>query len=253
MEEKKMDSQQLQVELDIFEGPLDLLLHLINQLEIDIYDIPIAKITHQYLKYLETMKINQINLAGEYFVMAASLMRIKSEMLVPRNENQAEMDEENSELDDPRQSLVDLLLEYQQIKEVVPKFEEKQSNRADFFGKDPSDLSVYQEKIKLENQGLRIEDLSKIFYEVLERHRLSTPQPATIDSEEVTVPEKMEDILIHLSKSSTQSLHFSDLLINRNRKEIVVNFLAILELMKNHQISVKESLNPTDFSIVLEY
>ena len=78
MEEEKIDDYQLQLELDIFEGPLDLLLHLINQLEIDIYDIPIAKITKQYLNYLETMKINQIDLAGEYFVMAASLMRIKS-------------------------------------------------------------------------------------------------------------------------------------------------------------------------------
>lgn len=251
MEEEKIDDYQLQLELDIFEGPLDLLLHLINQLEIDIYDIPIAKITKQYLNYLETMKINQIDLAGEYFVMAASLMRIKSEMLVPRNENQAEMDIEDYEMEDPRQSLVDLLLEYQQIKEVVPKFEERQIDRADFFGKDPSDLSKYQEKIELENQGLEIEDLTKIFYQVLERHRLDTPQATTIESEEMTVPEKMGDILNSLSKSSTQRLNFLELLKAGNRKEIVVNFLAILELLKANQISVRQNINPTDFSIGL--
>ncbi len=252
MEEKNIDDYQLQLELDIFEGPLDLLLHLINQLEIDIYDIPIAKITKQYLNYLETMKNNQIDLAGEYFVMAASLMRIKSEMLVPRNENQVEMDDiEEYELEDPRQSLVDLLLEYQQIKEVVPKFEERQIDRADFFGKDPSDLSKYQEKIELENQGLKIEDLTKIFYQVLERHRLDTPQPTTIESEEMTVPEKMGDILNSLSKAPTQRLNFLELLKAGNRKEIVVNFLAILELLKANQISVRQKINTTDFSISL--
>ncbi|MDN6195966.1 MAG: segregation/condensation protein A [Atopostipes suicloacalis] len=109
MEEKIEGEQQLKLQLDVFEGPLDLLLHLINQLEIDIYDIPIAKITSQYLKYLESMKKNQIELASEYFVMAASLMRIKSEMLVPRNENQIEMDEEYYGEDDPRKPLIDLL------------------------------------------------------------------------------------------------------------------------------------------------
>lgn len=251
MEVKKTDDYQLQLELDIFEGPLDLLLHLINQLEIDIYDIPIAKITKQYLNYLETMKINQIDLAGEYFVMAASLMRIKSEMLVPRNENQVEMAEEDYDLEDPRQSLVDLLLEYQQIKDVVPKFEERQVDRAEFFGKDPSDLSKYQERIELENQGLEIEDLTKIFYQVLERHRLDTPQPTTIESEEMTVPEKMVDILESLSKSFTQRISFLELLKDRNRKEIVVNFLAILELMKTNQISIHQEIKSTDFSISL--
>ena len=252
MEDKNIENSQLQLELDIFEGPLDLLLHLINQLEIDIYDIPIAKITKQYLNYLETMKNNQIELAGEYFVMAASLMRIKSEMLVPRNENQVEMYEEDSQLEDPRQSLVDLLLEYQQIKEVVPKFEERQTDRADFFGKEPADLSTYREKIKLEDQGLRIEDLTKIFYEVLARQHLNTPQPSTIDSEEITVAEKMEGILKKLLNSSTQRISFSELLVDRSRKEIVVNFLATLELMKDNQILVQQKEKNTDFLIVFK-
>ncbi|MDN6731502.1 MAG: segregation/condensation protein A, partial [Atopostipes suicloacalis] len=149
MEEKIEGEQQLKLQLDVFEGPLDLLLHLINQLEIDIYDIPIAKITSQYLKYLESMKKNQIELASEYFVLAASLMRIKSEMLVPRNENQIEMDEEYYGEDDPRKPLIDLLLEYKQIKEVIPKFEKQHEGRADFFGKEPADLSIYREKIEL--------------------------------------------------------------------------------------------------------
>src|SRR5699024_10131523 len=111
-------NEKLKLELEIFEGPLDLLLHLINQLEIDIYDIPIAQITDQYMKYLEHMKAKQLDIAGDYFVMAATLMRIKSEMLVPRNENQADLEDEFYDEEDPRKPLMELLLEYKQIKDV---------------------------------------------------------------------------------------------------------------------------------------
>src|SRR5699024_4922085 len=120
MEESIHPEEQLKLELEFFEGPLDLLLHLINQLEIDIYDIPIAQITDQYMKYLEHMKSEQLDIAGDYFVMAATLMRIKSEMLVPRNENQADLEEDFYDNNDPRQPLMELLLEYKKIKEVVP-------------------------------------------------------------------------------------------------------------------------------------
>lgn len=252
MEQKSVHSNQLQLELDVFEGPLDLLLHLIKQLEIDIYDIPIAKITKQYLDYLETMKTNQIDLASEYFVMAANLMRIKSEMLVPRNENQTAMAEDEYGEEDPRQSLIDLLVEYQQIKEVVPKFEQQHRARADFFGKEPADLSAYHEKIELKNQGLEITDLTNIFYDVLARHRLNTPQPTTIASEELTVPEKMADIYQQLVQAPKQTLSFSALLNQKNRQEIVLNFLAILELIKDNQILVEQKSLTTDISLILK-
>lgn len=252
MEQQNIDSNQLQLELGVFEGPLDLLLHLINQLEIDIYDIPIAKITRQYLDYLETMKTNQIDLASEYFVMAANLMRIKSEMLVPRNENQVEMDEDEYGAEDPRQPLIDLLLEYQQIKEVMPKFEQQHVARADFFGKEPADLSTYRDKIELKDQGLEITDLTQIFYDVLARHRLNTPQPTTIASEEKTVPEKMEEIFEQLSQAKNQTLLFSSLLNHKSRPEIVLNFLAILELIKDNQVLVQQESMATDISIILK-
>lgn len=244
MEEINNNEVQLEIQLDVFEGPLDLLLHLINQLEIDIYDIPIAKITSQYLTYLETMKINQIDLASEYFVMAASLMRIKSEMLVPRNENQVEIDEEDYPEEDPRKPLIDLLLEYKQIKEVVPEFERQHDGRSEFFGKEPTDLSEYCEKIELEDQGLEIDDLTRIFDEVLNRYEFNKPKQRTVDSEETTVPEKMEDIYNHLIKSKEKKLSFMDLLSSNSRQEIVLNFLALLELIKADQVSAsQESLS----------
>lgn len=241
--------EQLNLHLDIFEGPLDLLLHLINQLEIDIYDIPIAQITDQYMNYLDQMKAEQIDLASEYFVMAATLMRIKSEMLVPRNENQAEMEEDFYEEDDPRKPLMELLLEYKQIKEVVPRFEEKHFDRADFFGKEPSDLSAYRESIELEDQGLEIDDLTNIFMEVLARHKLETPQPTMIETDEITVIEKMDDIRLRILQRQDQQISFYELIDKPTRKEIVVTFLAMLELIKDNRIKVRQDSVSSDISI----
>lgn len=242
-------NEKLKLELEIFEGPLDLLLHLINQLEIDIYDIPIAQITDQYMKYLEHMKAKQLDIAGDYFVMAATLMRIKSEMLVPRNENQADLEDEFYDEEDPRKPLMELLLEYKQIKEVVPKFEERQEDRADYFGKDPSNILKYQEKIELKDQGLKINDLSVIFAEVLRRHKIETPQPTTIETEEITVVEKMRDIRSRIMKSGRYQINFSELLQQSTKKEIVVTFLAMLELIKDSRILVEQDTNQSDISI----
>lgn len=249
IEEHTRKHDQLKLELDIFEGPLDLLLHLINQLEIDIYDIPIAEITDQYMKYLDQMKAEQIDLASEYFVMAATLMRIKSEMLVPRNENQAELEEDFYDEEDPRKPLMELLLEYKQIKEVVPRFEERQIDRADFFGKEPSDISFYRERIELEDQGLEVNDLAKIFMDVLARHKLETPQPTRIETDEITVIEKMDDIRSRILSSGNQQISFYELMDIPTRKEIVVTFLAMLELIKDNRISVKQESISADISI----
>ncbi|HLR88658.1 MAG TPA: segregation/condensation protein A [Atopostipes sp.] len=249
MEEYIRPEEKLKLELEIFEGPLDLLLHLINQLEIDIYDIPIAQITDQYMRYLEHMKTKQIDVASEYFVMAATLMRIKSEMLVPRNENQADLEEDFYEEEDPRVPLMELLLEYKQIKEVVPKFEERHEDRADYFGKDPSNISQYRETIELKDQGLEVSDLAAIFSEVLQRHRIQTPQPTTIETDEITVVEKMNDIRLRILKTGNYRIKFSELLQRSTKKEIVVTFLAMLELIKDSRILVEQDSVQSDISI----
>src|SRR5699024_3685960 len=249
MEKYIRPEEKLKLELEIFEGPLDLLLHLINQLEIDIYDIPIAQITDQYMRYLEHMKTKQIDVASEYFVMAATLMRIKSEMLVPRNENQADLEEDFYDEEDPRKPLMELLLEYKQIKEVVPKFEERQIDRADYFGKDPSNISKYRETIELKDQGLELSDLTTIFFEVLQRHKLQTPQPTTIETDEVTVVEKMNAIRERILKNGNYQIKFSELLQKTTKKEIVVTFLAMLELIKDSRILVEQDSVQSDISI----
>lgn len=243
--------EALTLELEAFEGPLDLLLHLINQMEIDIYDIPIAKITDQYMDYIHHMQTIEIDVASEYFVMAATLMRIKSEMLVPRNEHQATMEEDFYEEEDPRQQLIDLLLEYKQIKEVIPKFEERSKDRAGYFGKDPSDIAQYQEKIELKDQGLTAEDLANIFRDVLRRHQLEMPHPTTIEAEEVTVVERMQAIQSLIIDSANQRISFSQLIETPTRKSIVITFLALLELIKDNQVFVQQDSIQSDISISL--
>lgn len=243
------EAEALTLELDAFEGPLDLLLHLINQMEIDIYDIPIAKITDQYMHYLHQMQTIQIDVASEYFVMAATLMRIKSEMLVPRNENQATIEEDFYDEEDPRQPLVELLLEYQQIKEVVPKFEERSKDRAGYFGKDPSDISRFQATVELKDQGLSANDLADIFQEVLKRQKLEADNPTTIKADEVTVVERMDDIRQQITLSRTKSISFSQLIEKPTRKTIVVTFLALLELIKDNQVLAQQETAQSDISI----
>lgn len=230
---------------------MDLLLHLINKLEIDIYDIPIVDITNQYMDYLKQMQTIQIDVASEYFVMAATLMRIKSEMLVPRNENQAHFEEDFYDEEDPRQPLIDLLLEYKQIKEVIPKFEERSKDRAGYFGKDPANLAAYNNTIELKDQGLGVDDLAKIFQEVLQRHKLETPQPTTIEADEVTVVEKMNDIKNEIMRSNSKSISFSQLIDKPTKKTIVVTFLALLELIKDNYILVQQKTLQSDISISL--
>lgn len=246
-EEKNLSA--LQLELDIFEGPLDLLLHLINKMEIDIYDIPIVVITDQYMAHLKQMQHIKLDVASEYFVLAATLMRIKSELLVPRNENIVHLEEDFYEEDDPRQPLVDILLEYKQIKDVVPKFEERSKDRAGYFGKDPSDISKYQEVIDLKDQGLTIEELSKVFQEILKRNKLETPQPTLIEADEFTVVDRMQDIRRKIHASNTNSILFSQMIENPTRKKIVITFLALLELIKENNVIVKQDTLEADISI----
>lgn len=237
MKEQANNGQLLHLKLETFEGPLDLLLHLINKLEIDIYDIPIVQITDQYMEYLNQMKEVQIDVAADYFVMAATLMRIKSEMLVPRNENQVEMEDFYDE-EDPRQPLIDLINEYKQIKAMVPKFENQIEERASYYSKEPTDITKYHESIEMKDQGLSAEDLSNIFADILKRHDIETPQPKTIETDEVTVVERMkriEELILNAKK-----INFSELLQAPTRPEIVVTFLALLELIKNNRVHVSQ-------------
>jgi segregation and condensation protein A len=222
------------VKLEIFEGPLDLLLHLIKKDEIDIYDIPIAGITEQYLGYLDFMKLLDLNIAGEFLVMAATLIHIKSKMLLP----QPEIDEEAPEEEDPREELVKRLLEYKKFKEAATELSNRATRQRDFFGRKltptTSNLKMGQDEYFEANLFDLISAFTKVMKEVPKQLFYE------VIKDEFTVEEKMHDIFHMLVKRPR--IHFNELFRKLNNKaELITTFLAILELIRLKEVSVKQS------------
>lgn len=222
------------VKLEVFEGPLDLLLFLIKKEEVDIYDIPIAKITDQYLEYLELMQLLDLSIAGEFLVMAATLMHIKSKLLLPPDETAAENEEEQ----DPRAELVKRLLEYKKFKEAAAELAQKESHQKHFFARVGSGVNI-DELPAAEDDSFEASlfDLITAFTKVLK----DIPKDVfhKVIKDEFTVSEKIHDILHMLVDK--KSLMFTDLFkAARNKFEIITTFLAILELIKIREISIMQ-------------
>ncbi|HEY4552532.1 MAG TPA: segregation/condensation protein A, partial [Bacillaceae bacterium] len=227
----------------------DLLLHLINRLEIDIYDIPVADITEQYLLYIHTMNELQLDVASEYLVMAATLLAIKSKMLLPKHE--PDMDEElDYEPDDPRDELVERLIEYKKFKEAALELKDREQDRGLIFTRPPSDLSQYAEDLppKQLDLGLSIYDMLGAYHKLLRRKKLQRPLATTIARQEISIEKRMEEVLEELDSISGKVSFFS-FFPYEDKGHMVVTFLAILELMKRNAISVEQSGNFGDIYI----
>lgn len=227
------------VELEVFEGPLDLLLYLIRREEVDIYDIPIGKITAQYMAYLDMMRMLDLNIAGEFLVMAATLMMIKSRMLLPVESRAAE-EESDEEWIDPRLDLVRQLVEYKKFKDAAGQLLELEVLQSEAFaygGEEP----VFEKDAADAGQALGdvgLFDLLSAFQDVLSR----APMEPLGHLEPIrwSVPDKMESI-IALTKDRGQ-VAFSKLFNpESNRGEVIVTFLALLELLRLRQISVHQN------------
>lgn len=240
---------EYQVKIEAFEGPLDLLLHLINRLEIDIYDIPVAKITEQYLLYVHTMRELELDVASEYLVMAATLLSIKSRMLLPKQEEELLDEEFLEEEEDPREELIEKLIEYRKYKSAA-QIEGARGRAAKAFAKPPSDLSDYAKEIKLSEQKLSVTvyDMLGAFQKVLNRKKISRPSETRISRQEIPIEERMTQIVDCL-KSSRQRMHFMELFPYEQKEHLVVTFLAILELMKNQLIIIEQEHNFSDIYI----
>lgn len=220
------------VKTQAFEGPLDLLLHLIKKNEIDIYDIPIADITRQYLEYLEIMKTLNLDVAGEFLVVAATLLHIKSRMLLPVPE-EPQQDEE-----DPRADLVRQLLEYQSIKEAAFSLDKREILERDVFVRKafPEEFEVEERDVDLE--GLTLFGLIEAFKKVIAEF----PEEAAheVFAERVSISDKISLILEALDTEDNVS--FYDLLKGaRRRQDVIVTFLAILELIKLKMIKAHQA------------
>lgn len=241
------EKNELQLKLDVFEGPLDLLLHLIKKLEIDIYDIPVVEITEQYMQYIHTMQTLQLDVAGEYIVMAATLMAIKSKMLLPKQEVETESIEDlYEEGSDPREALVAQLLEYRKYKYASEMLEEKAIERSFYYSKPPSDLDDFREKeAVLEANQITTIDLFMAFHQVLVRKKKNTPREGLIESDEQTIEQKMHEIVETLERlpGTKAQIRFDSLFQTYSRNEIVTTFMALLELMKKKEVFVHQEDN----------
>jgi len=220
------------VDLDVFQGPLDLLHYLISKDEIDIYDIPIARVTEQYMHYIEMMKVLNLELAGEYILMAATLIRIKARMLLPR-------DEENEDELDPREELIAALLEYRKFREAGEILKDKRILEERLFV--PSGINTgieYKEKI-IYSDNATLFDLLTAFKETIDR--INEEQLYEISPEELSVEDRIERILSILGAS--ESATFTQLFADIPRKIVAVTtLLAILELVKLKRIKIRQSL-----------
>jgi len=218
------------VKLEIFEGPLDLLLHLIMKEEVDIYDIPIARITDQYLRYLALMEEMNLDVAGEYLVMAATLMHVKSRMLLPLSEADVEEPDE-----DPRASLVQQLVEYQRYRQAALALGERAVLTRDVFRREAVFESGEEDGVRLRDVSLA--DLLDAFRTALERSLRESFHE--IVTEEISVAECADVILRRLDDGGI--VRFGDLFGGAmSRRRLVATFLALLELVRIRAVRARQ-------------
>ena len=223
-----------------FEGPLDLLLHLIKKSKMEIFDIEISEITKEYLNYIKEMTDMNLDIASEYLVMAAELIEMKSRKLLPNKKDEEEKEEDEN----PEEELKRRLIEYKKYKESTEVFRNLEENRANYYTKAPESLKQYSSE-KLENDGsVGIFDLLDAFQKLLERQEYNKPKNTKITRKELSVQErvaKIRDILkVH------KKVNFIELFDNFSKPYVVVTFLSVLEMAKNREINIKQDNNFSD-------
>ncbi len=227
--------EDYKVKLEVFEGPLDLLLYLIKRDEVDIYDISIERITKQYLSYLDAFQVLNIELAGEFIVMAANLLYIKSRTLLPVEQQMAE---EDADEDDPRWELIRQLIEYKKFKEAASLMRDQEAMQENLFARVPvtPDLAP-SENLLVDEVG--IFDLIHAFQKILKRLEKKPEDLREIFAENFTVSDKIDHVL--RLTSSGVPIRFEELFADAaGRTEIVVTFLAMLELIRLKQLRVRQ-------------
>ena len=234
--------ETISYKLENFEGPLDLLLHLIEKNKVNIYDIPIVEITAQYLDYVRHMEREDLNVVSEFLVMAATLLDIKAKMLLPK-----ELDEEGEEID-PRAELVQRLLEYKRYKLMADELADREDGALKHLYKSPTlppEVARYEPPVDLDKllDGLTLAKLQRIFEQVMKRKEYKTDpirsKFGTIRREPVSLEQKISSVMDYARKARRFS--FRQLLEKQTDKlEVVVTFLAVLELMKIGKIHLTQ-------------
>lgn len=228
---------EYKVLINDFEGPMDLLLHLIKKSDIDIFDIKIDVITNQYMDYLHAMQEMNLNIASEYLVMAAELIEIKSGMLLPKPKLEDDEFEE-----DPRKKLIQRLLEYKQYKEVTGNFRALEEDRKQYYTKEVSDLREYASDDKEVHIGdVSLDDLMLAIQKFLERKALDKPLNTKVTKKEYSVTARSQEIRNVLKKK--KKISFEELFDIYSKEYVVVTFLSILDLARKHELKIVQNDN----------
>lgn len=216
-----------------FEGPLDLLLHLIKKSNIDIYDISLSDITDQYLEYIHQMEELNLDIASEYLVMATELLEYKSRSLLPKK---IEDDKE----EDPKEELIKRLVDYKKYKEITSEFKKLEDIRSEIYTKTPSNINEYDEKV-INNSELSVNDLISAFKKFIDRKEYEKPLNTKITTKELSVSDRI--IKIKEILKTKNEVNFIDLFDKLTKDYVVVTFLSILEMSKNKEIEIKQDNN----------
>ena len=229
---------EMEFRINDFEGPLDLLLHLIKESKMDIMNIEIESITKQYVDFLEKQEKMNLEVSSEYLVLASELIEIKSKLLLPNNK----MDEEEEV--DPREDLINRLLEYQAYKDITKVLQEKELLRKDIFTKLPENFNNYVEEVHEIHADVTLDDLISAFQKYYQRKLDNKPLKTKVTINEISVSSRRSEIKHLLKKKNRMS--FFELFPVMTKEYIVATFLAILEMAKNREIRIIQEENFDD-------
>ncbi len=221
-----------EVSLEQFSGPLDLLLHLVKESKVDILDISVEVVANQYLDYIHKLEQLNLNIASEYLVMASELLEMKSRLLLPRNQENVEEEE------DPKEELVRRLLEYEQYKNMTESFKQLESIRQEIYTKTPTNLKEFIDDDTKVAIDVTLDDLMSAFEKFLERKEASKPLSTKVTKREISVEERREDIRKILNVK--RRVDFVELFDVFTKEYIVVTFLAILEMARKQEIRIEQ-------------
>ena len=224
----------MEFKINDFEGPLDLLLHLIKESKMDIMNIEIERITNQYMEFLNSQEKMNLEVSSEYLVLASELLEIKSRMLLPSNKNVSEEVEE----DDPRSELVNRLLEYQAYKDITKVLHEKEALRKDIYTKSPENIKNYIDEEESIASDITLDDLISAFQKFYQRKIDNKPLKTKITVNEISVSSRRHDIKRLLKERKKMS--FFELFPVLSKEYVVATFLAVLEMTKEKEITITQ-------------
>ena len=229
---------EMEFRINDFEGPLDLLLHLIKESKMDIMNIEIESITKQYVEFLEKQEKMNLEVSSEYLVLASELIEIKSKLLLPNNKL------EDEEEVDPREDLINRLLEYQAYKDITKVLQEKELLRKDIFTKLPENFNNYVEEVHEIHADVTLDDLISAFQKYYQRKLDNKPLKTKVTINEISVSSRRSEIKHLLKKKNRMS--FFELFPIMTKEYVVATFLAILEMAKNREIKIIQEENFDD-------